>query len=148
MTTRDWILYYTTQAIDWLTPIVYLSGLAIGLWAFRRCRKWGYLVVAAYFALCAFSLLAMPSINRAIGAHQAPNYDAETQQKMDAAIEQGVNKVLADTGHPHGIPAQRNVVFPFGPMLLVVGLWFLARSEIQRPNTAPAPSGTAPVNSA
>src|SRR6185312_12336622 len=122
MTTRDWILYYATQAIEWLTPVIYLSGLAIASWAFRRCRRWGYLVVAAYFALSAFSLLAMPSINRAISAHQTPDYDAQTQQTMDAAAQQPVNKVLADTSHPHGVPAVLNVIFPFGPILLVVGL--------------------------
>jgi len=134
MATSDSIVYYATQAIEWLTPLVYLFGLAIAVWAFRRCRRRGYLVVAAYFALCAFSLLAMPSINRAIRAHQTPNYDVQTRQKMDAAVQQAVDKVLADEGQPHGIPAQKTVHLPFGPILLIVGVWLLARGETPRLN--------------
>jgi hypothetical protein len=144
MTTGDSIFHYTTQAIEWLNPIVYLFGLGIALWAFRRCRRWGYLVVAVYFALCVFSLLAMPSINRAIRAREAPDYDAQTRQKIDAAVQQAVDKVLAEEGRPHGVPAKRTVHFPFGPILLVVGLWFLARGETHRPNTALEPTPTAP----
>jgi arginine exporter protein ArgO len=62
MNTGDWMFYYGTRAVEWLNPIVYLVGLGIAVWAFRHCHKWGYLVVAAYFALVVFSLLAMPSI--------------------------------------------------------------------------------------
>src|SRR5690349_24307877 len=146
MTAADSIFYYATQAIEWLNPVVYLFGLGIALWAFRRCRRWGYLVVAAYFALCVFSLVAMPSINRAIRAHQAPDYDAQTRQKIDAAVQLAVDKVLADEGRPHGVPAKQTVHFPFGPILLVIGLWFLASGETQRPNKALQATAAAPAS--
>jgi hypothetical protein len=140
----DSMFYYFVKAIEWLNPIVYLVGLCVALWAFRRCRRCGYLVIAAYFALSVFMLLAMPSINRAIRAHQAPDYDAQTRQKIDAAVQQAVDKVLSEEGRPHGVPARQTVHFPFGPILLVVGLWCLARGETHRPNTALEPTATAP----
>jgi hypothetical protein len=80
----------------------------------------------------------MPSINRAIHAHQAPGNDAQTSQKIDAAVQQAVDKVLAEEGRPHGVPAKRTIHFPFGPILLVVGLWFLARGETKRPRSLQA----------
>jgi hypothetical protein len=129
MNTGDWIFYYATQTVEWLNPIVSLVGLVIAIWAFRRCRKWGYLMVAFYFALSVFTLLAMPSINRAIRAHQAPDYDAQVEQKINVAITEAVDKVLAEEGRPYGIPAQRTIHFPFGPMILVAGLWLLAKRE-------------------
>ena len=142
MTDGDSMFFYATQVVEWLNTLVYLFGLGIALWAFRRCRRLGYLVVAVYFAFCVFSLLAMPSINRMIRAHQAPDYDAQTQQKIDAAVQQAVDKVLAEAGRPHGVPAKRTVHFPFGPILLVFGLWCLARGETHRPTCA------APISSA
>jgi hypothetical protein len=133
MNTGDWIFYYATQAVEWLNPVVYLVGLGVAVWAFRRCHKCGYFVVAIYFAFCAFAVLAMPSINRAIRAHRAPDYSAETRQKIDAAVQDATRKVLAEAGHPEGIPSKRKVHFPFGPILLVAGLWLLARCEPQNP---------------
>jgi hypothetical protein len=133
MNTGDWIFYYATQAIEWLNPVVYLVGLVVAVWAFRRCRKLGYLVVAVYFALSAFTLLAMPSINRAIRAHRPPDYSAQTQQKIDAAVQDAIHKVLAEEGRPYGVPAKRTVRFPFGPIVLVAGLWLLAKREPQNP---------------
>jgi hypothetical protein len=127
----DSMFYYCIKAVEWLNPAVYLLGLCIAVWAFLRCRKCGYLVVAIYFALSVFSLVAMPVIR----AHQAPDYDAQTRQKIDTAAQQAVDKVLAEEGRPHGVPAKRAVHFPFGPILLVVGLWLVARHEIHRPNT-------------
>jgi len=136
--------YYAIHAIEWLNPIVYLFGLGIALWAFRHCRRWGYLVVAAYFALCTFSLLAMPSINRAIRAYQTPDHDVQTRQKMDAAVQQAVDKALANEGQLHGVPAKQTVYFPFGPILLVVGLWCLARGETPRSDKSPQATTTPP----
>jgi hypothetical protein len=133
MNTGDWIFYYATQAVEWLTPLVYLVGLGIAIWAFRRCRKCGYLVIAIYFALCIFMVLVMPSINRAMRAHRQPDYSAETRQKIDAAVQDATRKVLAEAGHPEGITSKRTIHFPFGSILLVVGLWLLAKGEPQSP---------------
>ena len=133
MNTGDWIFYYATQAGEWLNPVVYLAGLGVAIWAFRRCRKPGYLVVAVYFALSVFTLLMMPSIDRAIRAHRPPDYSAQTQQKINVAVQDAINKVLAEEGRPDGVPGKRNVHFSFGPIILVAGLWLLAKREPQNP---------------
>jgi hypothetical protein len=133
MNTGDWIIDFSTQAVEWLNPAVYLVGLLVTVWAFRRCRKCGYLVIAIYFAFCVFTVLAMPSINRAIRAHRPPHYSSETQQKIDVAVQDATRKVLAEAGHSEGISTTRTVRFPFGPIILVAGIWLLAKREPQNP---------------
>jgi hypothetical protein len=116
-----------------------IIGLGIADWAFYRSRKWGYLVVALYFAL----LLVSPLTNRVMGAQRSPDVSAQTQQKIDAAVQQAVNQVLAQEGRPV-ITSTRNRHFPLGSILLVIGLWLLARREPHRANAALAPKATGP----
>jgi len=139
MTTGDSIFYYAMKVVEWVNPAVYLVGLVIAVLAFLRFRRCGYLVIAAYFAFVVFSFLVMPSINRAIRAHRPPDMSEQTQQKIDTAVQEAIHKVLAEEGHPEGIPAKRTVHFPFGPILLIVGLWLVARSETHRPTKSPEP---------
>src|SRR5690348_7215223 len=136
----DSIFYYLTKAVEWLNPAVYFVGLCIAVWAFLRCRKRGYLVMAAYFALVVFWLVAWPPIDRTIRAHRPPDISAQTQQKIDAAVQDAIHKVLVQEGHPEGSPASRTIHFPIGPILLVTGLWLVARREIHRPDTALEPT--------
>jgi hypothetical protein len=126
----SWIFSFLFEAIQWLYPIVFILGLGIAVWAFSRCRKRGYLFIALYFALCVFSQLAMPSINREIQAHRKPDISDQTQQKIAAAVKQAVDKVYAEEGHPVML-AKKTIYFPFGPIVLVVGLWFVAKRESQ-----------------
>jgi hypothetical protein len=135
MTVNYWIIFY----LKWLEPIVLLVGLGIAIWAFLRCRKCGYLAFALYFALA----VSLPPINRAIRAYHTPDVSEQTQQKMQAAEKQAVEKVLAEDGY-HALPMNRTIYFPFGRILLVVGLWLVARRETHRPNNAPEPTATAP----
>jgi hypothetical protein len=114
--------------VEWLNPIVYLVGLGVAAWAFMRSRKRGYFVVALYFALVLFSLFAMPSINRAIRAHRAPDISEQTEKKINAAVQQAIDRVLAEEGRPR-IAAKQTIHFPFGPIVLVAGLWLVARHE-------------------
>jgi hypothetical protein len=144
MTASDSLFYYGSKAVEWLNPAVYFVGLGIAAWAFLRCRKCGYLVLAIYFALAAFELLAMPSIDRAIRAHRPPDVSEQIQQKIDAAVREATHKVLAEEGHPEGISGKRLVNFPFGQILLVAGLWLVARRETRRPDAAPMPSVNGP----
>jgi hypothetical protein len=124
----SWISSFLFEAVKWLNPIVYVVGLGIAVWAFSRCRKCGYLVIAFYFAFCLFYLLAMPSINRAIQAHRTPSVSAETEKKIDEAVRQATDQVLKKEGYPL-VLASKTVKFPFGPIILVVGLWLIARRE-------------------
>lgn len=83
---------YILTAFDWLNPAVHILGLGIAVWAYRLCRKNGYLIVAVYFALAVFSLLAMPRINRIIAKHRTPDVSAETQRRMNEAVQETIRK--------------------------------------------------------
>ena len=132
------------EAIHWLSPIVHAIGLGIALWAYRKCQKKGYIVVAAYFALAVFSLVIMPPINHAISAQRKPDVSEETEKKLRAALHETTDRILAESGQP-AMAAQQNIDFPLGPILLVIGLWLVAKEEKETPNKASdATSGTAP----
>lgn len=120
--------------LDWLHPMVYLVGLGVAIWAYMRCRKWGYVVVAAYFGLVLLSLFAMPAINRAMAARREPDISEHTQKKLDAAIQQAIDRVLAEDGRTP-VPATHSINVPLGPTVLVVGLWLIAKRE---PRVRPA----------
>ena len=142
------VYLFFLNAVEWLNPIVHAAGLALALWAFRCCRRCGYLVVGFYFALVLFSLFAMPSINRAIRERRASDISEQTQKKIDAAVQQAINRVLEEQGHPV-MAAERTIHFPFGPIVLVVGLWLIARRDIKgyRANKALQRTGAPPASS-
>jgi hypothetical protein len=131
MTNIDWTSYIVAKAIGWLWPLAHLFGLGVCAWAYRRCRKAGYLIVATYYLLALCGLLLGPAINRAIGEYshaqsaQPPSPEAQKQylQELNA---------LNEKYYPTGRVAESNVKFPFGPVVLVSGLWFIARRESQR----------------
>jgi hypothetical protein len=123
------------NAIDWLNPIVYVAGLAVAVWAFRYCRRWGYLVVGFYFVLGLFALFAMPTIRRAIQARNAPSLSEQTQQKIDAAVRQAIDRVLEEEGQLYAPPQKQTVNFPFGPLVLVTGLWLIAKRDVDEHRT-------------
>jgi hypothetical protein len=128
MTVPRWISVYDV----WLNPIVLFVGLGIAIWAFLRCRKRAYLLFAVYFALA----VLLPPINRAYRKYQAAQYSQQTQQKIQAAVDQAVIKVIADE-RLHGYrpqPPIRGIFLPFDSILLVVGLWLVARREPHRPS--------------
>jgi hypothetical protein len=130
-----WLFSFLIEAMKWLTPIVLTVGMGVAVLAFSRCRKPGYLVIAVYFAFCIFSLLAMPSIDRAIQAHRNPDVSEQAQRQIDEAVNQDTGRIPAQQGHPV-IVAKHTVKIPFGPVILVVGLWLLARRE---PNSGNIP---------
>ena len=132
----SWIFNFFFEAVHWLKPVVLLIGFGVAIWAFLKCRKCGYLVFAIYFAVVLFSLWVMPSINRAIRAHRPPDVSEETQKQMDAAIQQAIEKVIAEEGHPTA--GQQKVYFDIGPIVLVIGLWLLARKETGVNRTKPS----------
>jgi len=120
------------HAIEWLNPVVQAVGLAVAIWAFRSCRKLGYLVVAFYFALALFSLLVMPTINRAIRERRGSDISEQTQQKINVAVQQTIDRVMSEEGHPV-MPAKMTIrhYFPFGSIILVAGLWLIARQDFR-----------------
>ena len=121
--------YHLLILIDWLNPAAHFVGLGVSLWAFRRCRKKSYLVVAAYFILALFSLLAMPRINREMAIRRHHNLDEQIQKEVETEVEEAIDRVLKKHGRTHSGPVRINIMFPFGPILLVSGVWLIARRE-------------------
>jgi hypothetical protein len=132
MTIGDWTFYYATEAAKWLNTVVYLVGLGIALWAFLRCRRRGYFVVALFFALVLFAWHVWPPISHAIYVHRTP---IEVQQTDEVQARER-----------HSTPAPYRIDIQIAPMVLVFGLWLLARREPEyhQPNTALEPTATAP----
>jgi hypothetical protein len=121
-------MHYLLQALDWLEPLTVAVGAGVGFWAFRRCRKIGYLIVTVYFCLAVFSLVALPRIKAEMRARQAPTVTEETERKINAAVSEAIDRVMSEEGAQPGA-AERSIRFPLGPLLLVLGIWLLARRE-------------------
>ena len=122
------ITNYLLEAIDWLNPIVHIIGLIVAIWAFRKCRKKGYIVIAAYFVLATFTLIAMPKINRMIAENRKPTLSEQTQERINQEIGAVYQRIFEEEGVPP-MTATRNINFPLGPTLLVAGLWMISRQE-------------------
>jgi type II secretory pathway component PulM len=131
----------TFYVFKWLNTVVYLAGLCIAVWAFRRCRKRAYLVVGVYFALVLFAWHVWPPISRTIYAHRTPS---KTEQAYDAAVQKGIRQALAEAGNPPPPPYRMNI--QIAPMVLVFGLWLLARREPHRPNNSLQATAAAPAS--
>jgi hypothetical protein len=124
----DGMLQFFMAAGQWLEPVVYLVGLGIAVWAYRRCHKSGYLLIACYFALVVLWFIFAAPVWRAIHAHDTPDISEQTQQKIDAAERDAANKILAQEGHLV-IYVRRYIHISVTPVVLVVGVWLLARRE-------------------
>ena len=123
-------VWFFIQALNWLNPVLHLLGLVIAVRAFRHSRNWGYLVVGFYFVLVLFSLLAKPFINRVVSEYRSRDASEALQQKIDTAVQQAVKRVLAEEGQRYTPPSTLNVHFPLGPIVLVAGLWLIAKREV------------------
>ena len=93
-----WTWQFSMGALQWLEVVVYLIGLGIAVWAFRRSRKCGYLVFAVYFAVVALWLVFAVPVWRVMHANDPPNVSEQTRQKMYAAERDADKKVLAEAG--------------------------------------------------
>lgn len=132
------------RLIWWLNPAAYTTGLCVAVWAFRKCRKIGYLVIAAFFALAVYSLVAAPFVNRAIASYRTPDMSMETEKRLNDAVQETSQRILAEAG-VNSIAYSYSVDFPLGSILLVTGLWLVARKEREIPNqTLDATSEIAP----
>ena len=131
MTGSDWAFYILSNAVEWLWPAVHLFGLGLCVWAYRRCRKPGYLIIAGYYFLAVCSLVLGPMVNRAL----RDNSEARSPSVLSPEAEQRYMEELAaldERYYPQGRLGESNVDIPFGPMVLVTGLWFIARRETRR----------------
>lgn len=109
------------MVLDWITPIANAIGAAVALWAYRKSRKLGYSLIAAYFLLAVLVAVTAP-ILRARSAKYSP-YPAEVQEQLSNATEE----ILGGEIHTEILPV--TYYFPIGNIILVAGLFLLARNE-------------------
>ena len=119
----------------WLNAVtapVYLVGLAVAVWAYRVSKRPGYLVIAAYFVVAICTWTVLPGINaarfRAWESRQPPPTEADEGYNKDV-LALSLKYYPPSRSHRPGPPRPLHVGFPFGPILLVTGLWLLARRE-------------------
>lgn len=126
MTASDWFWYLLTLGIDWLNPIVYAIGLVVAISAYRRGRKKGYIAIAVFFALAVYAYTLAPHVNSFLTRNFWPQPVPTDEQTK--AFNQKL-EMLYEKYNPHPTAAPRNVSFPLGPIILVAGLWSVARRE-------------------
>jgi len=118
------------KVVHWLNPLVYVVGVALGAWAYWLSRKLGYLLVTAYFLLVVCSVFIGPAVNRMI----ATRWDTQRRSELSPqAHEQFIKEysALLQKYYPPGssAPATISLNLPFGPIILVSGLWMLGKRE-------------------
>jgi hypothetical protein len=129
MTLSDWAFYIGTRAIKWLHPLIYIAGLAVGVWAFWKSRKVGYLLVAICFLLVLSSRFIVPVVNRAI----ATRWPAQSELSPEAQ-QQYMQEMTAlnQKYYPSGSVMSLKLTLPLDQIILVLGLWILAKHESRR----------------
>jgi len=127
----DWAFYYFVETARLLDPLVQLIGLGISIWAYRMTRKVGYLIVAAYFFLATCSLTIIPAIRHALYERRHPRTELSVEEQAQYTSEL---MALQWKYFPSGPPpaGQLNISFPFGSILLVTGIWLLAKCEARQ----------------
>jgi hypothetical protein len=139
MTIPDWFGYKALKAILWLNPLAHVVGLAISIWAWRVTRKTGYIVVGLYFVLALLGK-TFPGVLRVVsGSTKAPALTAAQTQEYTREMT-AVDKRYYPAGHP----VAQTVVFPLGPIVLVAGLWILAKRDTQQQTQQTASAARTP----
>jgi hypothetical protein len=131
-----------------LNPAIHAAGVVVCIWAFMKCRKGGYLLVGSYYFLVVCNLILAPSINQAIQEYQHRRkperaLSKEAQQQYGQELAALHAKYFPESPGP-GIESR--ISYPIGPIILLLGVWFLARHESKSvtspgtdPNSRPSP---------
>lgn len=98
---------FVARAVEWLDTMIYGLGLVVAIWGFLRSRKWGYCVVALYFAWGIIGSLIVPVLAPLVGAHPV---------------------------RPVPRPYERIEIHP-DALIAVLGVWLLARRETPKTRT-------------
>ncbi len=127
----DWGFYYFMKAVEWLNPLVYLIGFGISVWAYNISRKSGYAIIAGYCLLAVFSLTVGPTIQNWV-YERMQSRDGITQEAREGFTRESL--VLEEKYFPSHLPRRARVIinFPLGPIILVLGLWTLAKCEARQ----------------
>ncbi|MGD1087001.1 MAG: hypothetical protein ABSA47_19880 [Verrucomicrobiota bacterium] len=133
MTLPDSAFNLIIKAAQSLSLFVYIVGLAVAAWAYWRSRKIGYLLVTAYFLVAVFNTFLVPALNRMI----ATRWDAQRKSELSPQAHEEFMKeysALLQKYYPPGnaTPGTINIKLPISQIILVVGVWMLARRETGR----------------
>jgi hypothetical protein len=123
------ITFYLLRSIEWLNPIIYLAGLIICIWAYKNCRKCGYLILAIYFFIVSADLIFGPTIRRALAER------SQNKSQLSAEAEKQYQQeflALNQKYFPSGRTASYKIGFPLGPIILVAGVWMLAKRDSKK----------------
>jgi hypothetical protein len=129
MTTSDWIYYIATKVGYWVEPVAYLVGLVVTVLAYRHSRKGGYLIVGVHFIVAASMLTLVPVVKRAMHRHWDTQHELSPEARAQFAREY---EALYEKYYP-ATPryATSKIAFPLGPVLLVAGVFVLARRDMK-----------------
>jgi hypothetical protein len=132
MSLPDSVFDISVKVLHWLNPFVWIVGLAVGVWAYSLTRKVGYLLVTFYFLLVLCSSYILPPINRMMEGHR----DRQQESDISPQAHEQFIKELATLEKKYFPPrvavSPLRIDLPFGPILLVAGLWMLAKRETRR----------------
>jgi hypothetical protein len=122
------MIFYLAKSIEWLNPIVCLIGLVICIWTYKNCRKCGYLVLAIYFFLVTANLIFGPTIHRALASrsHNEPQLSPEVEKQYQQEF-----LALNQKYFPSGRMATYKIYFPISSIILVAGVWMLAKRDFK-----------------
>jgi hypothetical protein len=123
----DWFFVNSPKIMHWFELLLYLIGLGVSLWAYRQSRKRGYLLLGLYVFFCICTLSVLPAIGRAIRQrwHSQHELSPEAREQFQREYE-----TLYQKYYPSAPSAMTlKVSFPLGTIILVSGIWVLARRE-------------------
>jgi len=106
-------------------PLVLFLGLIAAILGFVRSKKPGYVVVATYFLLAFLSLTVGPRLYKLYGDK---TITPDTQKRINEATEKAYREAIVGSNYiPYADTA--NIALPLGNLLLVFGIWLLAKKE-------------------
>jgi hypothetical protein len=116
------------EIAKWFDALLQVFGLGISCCAYRMSRKTGYLIVAVYFFVAACSLTVIPKIRRTLYERRHPRTQLSAVEQEEYANESLALQQKYFPSSPR-LAGRLNISFPLGSILLVMGIWVLARQE-------------------
>jgi len=108
---------------------IWMLSVFVTLAAFRKSRKKAYIFILAYFLL---PLVVQPS-SRLIH-HLTLMQRLKAYEQLQAAGE--FTPAQTESPRPY-VVAERKIVFPVGPLLLLAGMWYLYKKEETKDDEQP-----------
>lgn len=122
--------HYSPGALRAYFWLLFTFGLGVCVWAFGKTKKKGYLLIALYFA-SPFIGAATKEIGYQIHKEEYRRIEEEKNREIEAMRERG-----------EPILIEEDLTFPFFESCLALGIFLLARVQIQGANQPPKPTRT------